>query len=106
MCRLSKASQRKRFDGNGLALIEAADDARAPWLAQDISEANAIRGFSGARFNRRRTGYTFCQDCLGKEPAVTFWINQIKPHMFAHLPKGEKPGDVAATREVRITCDS
>ncbi|KSV60766.1 VOC family protein [Sinorhizobium sp. Sb3] len=45
-------------DGDGLALVEAADDARAPWLAEGISEANAIRGFSGARFNLHDTAAT------------------------------------------------
>ncbi|MGH6861173.1 MAG: XapX domain-containing protein, partial [Phyllobacterium sp.] len=24
----------------------------------------------------------------GKEPAMVSWINDIKPHMFGHLPKG------------------
>ena len=45
-------------DGDGLALVEAADDVRAPWLAEGISEANAIRGFSGARFNLHDTAAT------------------------------------------------
>ncbi|WP_077966621.1 VOC family protein [Ensifer adhaerens] len=54
-------AQRLRFtgpDGDGLALIESAEDARAPWLAEGISEANAIRGFSGARFNLHDTAAT------------------------------------------------
>lgn len=25
-----------------------------------------------------------------KEPAAISWINQIKPHMFGHLPKGSE----------------
>ncbi|KSV83869.1 VOC family protein [Sinorhizobium sp. GL28] len=54
-------ANRLRFtgpDGDGLALVEAADDVRAPWLAEGISEANAIRGFSGARFNLHDTAAT------------------------------------------------
>jgi XapX domain-containing protein len=27
---------------------------------------------------------------LDKEPVATSWLNQIKPHMFGHLPKGTK----------------
>jgi XapX domain-containing protein len=36
-----------------------------------------------------------------KEPAAVSWINQIKPHMFGHLPKGLSTGntaDLAATK--------
>jgi XapX domain-containing protein len=28
---------------------------------------------------------------LSKDPVSTSWLHQIKPHMFGHLPKGEKP---------------
>ncbi len=52
-------AHRLRFtgpDGDGLALVETADDARAPWLAEGISEANAIRGFSGALQSSRHGG--------------------------------------------------
>lgn len=45
-------------DGDGLALIETVDDARAPWLGDGISEDEAIRGFSGARFNLHDTAAT------------------------------------------------
>ncbi|HEV7307214.1 VOC family protein [Ensifer sp.] len=54
-------ADRLRFtgpDGDGLALIEATNDVRAPWLAEGISEDNAIRGFSGARFNLHDTAAT------------------------------------------------
>jgi XapX domain-containing protein len=27
-----------------------------------------------------------------KEPAAVSWMQQIKPHMFGHMPKGAKPG--------------
>lgn len=30
----------------------------------------------------------FARTIIGKEPAVVSWINQLKPHMFGHLPKG------------------
>lgn len=30
-----------------------------------------------------------------KEPAVVSWFNQVKPHMFGHLPKGGDSRDVA-----------
>ncbi|MDM9622757.1 dioxygenase [Rhizobium sp. AC44/96] len=45
-------------DGDGFALVEKNDDSRAPWLAEGISADNAIRGFSGARFNLRDTAAT------------------------------------------------
>lgn len=32
-----------------------------------------------------------------KEPAAISWLNQVKPHMFGHLPKGNSNGiDIAA----------
>lgn len=45
-------------DGDGLALIETADDRRAPWLGEGIPQDAAIRGFSGARFNLHDTAAT------------------------------------------------
>lgn len=45
-------------DGDALALVEATDDARTPWTAEGISADNAIRGFSGARFNLHDTAST------------------------------------------------
>lgn len=32
---------------------------------------------------------------LAQEPAAVSWINQIKPHMFGHLPKGSKQAELA-----------
>jgi XapX domain-containing protein len=26
---------------------------------------------------------------MAKEPAAVSWFNQVKPHMFGHLPKGD-----------------
>jgi glyoxalase family protein len=46
-------ADRLRFpgpDGDGLALIEVADDGRAPWLSPGVPSDVAIRGFAGARF--------------------------------------------------------
>ncbi|MCM2403199.1 XapX domain-containing protein [Rhizobium sp. S153] len=28
-----------------------------------------------------------------REPAAHSWLHQVKPHVFGHLPKGEKPSD-------------
>ncbi len=59
-------ANRLRFsgpDGDSLALIETADDARAPWAAVGIPEEAAIRGFSGARFNLHDTAAT--EELLG-----------------------------------------
>ncbi len=47
-------ANRLRFrgpDGDGLALVEAHDDNRAPWLSPGIPSDVAIRGFAGARFS-------------------------------------------------------
>ncbi|MBB4008492.1 XapX domain-containing protein [Allorhizobium taibaishanense] len=30
----------------------------------------------------------FAKTMLNKEPAAVSWLNQVKPHMFGHLPKG------------------
>ncbi|MGZ9721969.1 VOC family protein [Rhizobium miluonense] len=54
-------ANRLRFigpDGDGFALVETADDVRAPWLAEGISADTAIRGFGGARFNLHDTAAT------------------------------------------------
>jgi XapX domain-containing protein len=32
-----------------------------------------------------------------KEPVVQSWLDQVKPHMFGHLPKGRSP-DAGAAR--------
>ncbi len=45
-------AERLRFegpDGDGFALVESADDNRAPWIGAGVSEDVAIRGFRGAR---------------------------------------------------------
>lgn len=59
-------ANRLRFigpDGDGLALVETADDTRAPWIADGISDQTAIRGFAGARFNLHDTAAT--EELLG-----------------------------------------
>ncbi|WP_455854085.1 VOC family protein [Ensifer canadensis] len=59
-------ANRLRFigpDGDGLALVETADDTRAPWIAEGISDQTAIRGFAGARFNLHDTAAT--EELLG-----------------------------------------
>jgi glyoxalase family protein len=45
-------------DGDGFALIETAADARPAWTGAGVSEAAAIRGFSGARLRLNDTGAT------------------------------------------------
>ncbi len=45
-------------DGDGFALIETADDGRAAWAGEGVSDDVAIRGFSGARFNLIDTAAT------------------------------------------------
>jgi XapX domain-containing protein len=30
-----------------------------------------------------------------KEPAAVSWLNQVKPHMFGHMPKGGNPAEIA-----------
>ncbi|PDT15454.1 hypothetical protein CO670_17990 [Rhizobium sp. J15] len=37
----------------------------------------------------------FAKTLLAKEPAALSWINQIKPHMFGHLPEGNEQVEVA-----------
>lgn len=50
-------------DGDSLALIEASDHARSPWLAGSIPDDAAIRGFAGARFSLHDTAAT--EELLG-----------------------------------------
>jgi XapX domain-containing protein len=40
----------------------------------------------------------FAKTLINKEPAAVSWINQIKPHMFGHLPKGDDDAKVIAAR--------
>ncbi|MBB3386572.1 XapX domain-containing protein [Rhizobium sp. WW22] len=40
----------------------------------------------------------FAKTLIKKEPAAVSWMHQIKPHVFGHLPKGEKPSDTAADK--------
>lgn len=54
-------ANRLRFigpDGDGLALVETADDSRPAWGGNGVSDQTAIRGFAGARFNLRDTATT------------------------------------------------
>ena len=37
----------------------------------------------------------FAKTLLAQEPAAASWINQIKPHMFGHLPQGGEKVEVA-----------
>ncbi|AHG49187.1 dioxygenase (plasmid) [Rhizobium leguminosarum bv. trifolii CB782] len=72
-------ADRLRFmgpDGDRLALIEAGDDTRAPWLADGIPDDAAIRGFAGARFSLHDTAAT--EELLG----------------FMGYQRAEKEGDV------------
>jgi glyoxalase family protein len=45
-------------DGDGFALVEVADDARAPWTHGGIDEALALRGFHSASMRLRDDGAT------------------------------------------------
>lgn len=40
----------------------------------------------------------FAKTLINKEPAAVSWIHQIKPHVFGHLPKGDKPSDGAVDK--------
>jgi glyoxalase family protein len=54
-------ANRLRFigpDGDAFALVETADDKRAGWVGEGVSDDVAIRGFSGARFNLHDTAAT------------------------------------------------
>jgi len=48
----------------------------------------------------------FAKALWSKEPAAVSWINQIKPHVFGHLPKGAKQNDLAAAPRVKVSSDS
>jgi XapX domain-containing protein len=37
----------------------------------------------------------FAKTLINKEPAAVSWMHQIKPHVFGHLPKGDRPADAA-----------
>ena len=43
---------------------------------------------------------------INKEPAVVSWINQIKPHMFGHMPKGSGDAKVLAAHNPPTPSDS
>jgi glyoxalase family protein len=45
-------------DGDGFALVEVKDDARAPWIEGGISEDHAIRGFHSVAMRLRDEGAT------------------------------------------------
>ena len=36
-----------------------------------------------------------------KEPATQSWQNQVKPHVFGHLPRGAKPEQAAGAEQER-----
>jgi len=38
----------------------------------------------------------FAKTLINKEPAAVSWLNQIKPHMFGHLPKGGQLSEIKA----------
>ena len=63
-------------DGDSFALVESADDKRAPWLSDGIPDDAAIRGFAGARFSLHDTAAT--EELLG----------------FMGYQRAEKEGDV------------
>jgi XapX domain-containing protein len=48
----------------------------------------------------------FAKTLINKEPAALSWINQIKPHMFGHMPTGENRKDVAVARQAQAKSDS
>ncbi|AHK46332.1 MULTISPECIES: XapX domain-containing protein [Ensifer] len=48
----------------------------------------------------------FARTLWSKEPAAVSWINQIKPHMFGHMPRGGNQNDLAAARQVQVKSDS
>ena len=47
----------------------------------------------------------FAKTLINKEPAAVSWINQIKPHMFGHMPKGETRKEVAVARQAQGKSD-
>ncbi|MGZ2385329.1 XapX domain-containing protein [Rhizobium brockwellii] len=36
----------------------------------------------------------------GRQPAAISWLNDIKPHMFGHLPKGKHGSAEIASRQI------
>ncbi len=48
----------------------------------------------------------FAKTMWSKEPAAVSWINQIKPHMFGHLPKGSASKDLVAGPGAAAKSDS
>lgn len=47
----------------------------------------------------------FAKTLIKRESAAVSWINQIKPHMFGHMPKGEDAAKVIATRTTSSASD-
>ncbi|CVI63651.1 MULTISPECIES: XapX domain-containing protein [Agrobacterium] len=42
----------------------------------------------------------FARTIIDREPAAVSWFNQIKPHMFGHMPKGgAETTDLAQTQQ-------
>ena len=37
-----------------------------------------------------------------KEPAAVSWFNQVKPHMFGHMPKGGEHVNMARRADARV----
>ncbi|KWV58506.1 MULTISPECIES: XapX domain-containing protein [Rhizobium] len=48
----------------------------------------------------------FARTLIAKEPAAVSWINQIKPHMFGHMPKGDVRNDIVVSRQAQTKSDS
>lgn len=47
----------------------------------------------------------FAKTLINKEPAAVSWLNQIKPHMFGHMPRGDDAGKVIAARTKPTSSD-
>ncbi len=47
----------------------------------------------------------FAKTLVAKEPVAVSWLNQIKPHMFGHMPKGSR-NDVVVSRQAQSKSDS
>jgi len=47
----------------------------------------------------------FARTLIAKEPAAVSWINQIKPHMFGHMPKGDVRNNIVS-RQAQTKSDS
>lgn len=37
-----------------------------------------------------------------REPTAVSWLQQVKPHMFGHLPIGRKPSDASAISSEKV----